>query len=163
TGGTTNVLAGGTAHNLTVSSGGTLRVEGRRVRKEGGLTGGVENVSYSGAITGGIGSGTGIFGGTEDVVAGGADRNVCEVGGGMLNVLGTITSNVTVFSGGVENVSSGGVVTGVPNSGTAVSGGTVNVLSGGSFAFSTDFTGGTTNVLAGGTAHNLTVSSGGTL
>jgi autotransporter passenger strand-loop-strand repeat protein len=44
-----------------------------------------------------------------------------------LNVAGTTTSNVTVLSGGVETVSSGGVVTG-----TTIAGGTLEITSGGS-------------------------------
>ena len=52
---------------------------------------------------------------------------------GTLNVLGTVLSNVSRLTcGGLEVVSSGGVVSGRVGSGTAISEGTVNVLSGGS-------------------------------
>ena len=58
-------------------------------------------------------------------------HNIAVSSGGALNVAGTVTSDVAVFSGGVETVSSGGVVSGQHGAGTAISGGTVNVLSGG--------------------------------
>jgi autotransporter passenger strand-loop-strand repeat protein len=106
---------------------------------------------------------TDLAGGVTNVSAGATAHNVFVSSGGTLNVFGTITSLGGVSSGGVENILSGGVASGVLGSGTAVSGGTVNVLSGGSLAFSTDFAGGVTNVSAGGTADNLHVQSGGTL
>ena len=74
---------------------------------------------------------------------------------------GTVLSNVAVYDGGVENVLSGGVVTGVTGSGTGVSGGTVNVFGGGALDHLT-VSSGTLNVSAGGTVHNIAVSSGGT-
>ena len=69
--------------------------------------------------------------------------------GAALNVAGTITSDVTVYSGGVETVSSGGVVSGSAGAGTAISG-TVNVLSGGKFSFADVDRGGHLNVSKGG-------------
>ncbi len=45
---------------------------------------------------------------------------------GVLNVLGTTTSNVQVLSGGTENVLSGGVISGVFHTGT-VDHGTLNI------------------------------------
>ncbi|WP_163163998.1 hypothetical protein, partial [Bradyrhizobium uaiense] len=67
--------------------------------------------------------------------------------GGIFNVGGTVLSNVAVFAGGVENVFSGGVVTGVTSSGTGISGGTVNVSSGGAIDHTTVSSGGMLNVL----------------
>jgi len=66
---------------------------------------------------------------------------------------GITTSNVTISSGGTENISSGGVASGVADSGTNVSAGTVNVLSGGTAAFVKVFTHGTLNLSSGATAH----------
>ncbi|MFX9722014.1 hypothetical protein ABTO99_18450, partial [Acinetobacter baumannii] len=82
------------------------------------------------------------------------------VSSGTLNVAGTMTSNVTVSSGGVENVLSGGLISGTFGSGTLISAaGTVNVLAGGTGAFLTVSSGGTFNV-AGTVLSNVTVSSG---
>ncbi|MBR1207448.1 hypothetical protein [Bradyrhizobium sp. AUGA SZCCT0124] len=175
--GTLNVLAGGSAAYVGVSSGGTFNVSGTVLSNVAVYDGGVENVLSGGVVTGVTGSGTGVSGGTVNVLSGGAldhltvssgtlnvsaggtAHNIAVSSGGTMNVAGTITSNTAVIDGGVENVLSGGVVTGVPGSGTGVSGGTVNVLSGGALDHLT-VSSGTLNVSAGGTAHDLTVSSG---
>ena len=85
------------------------------------------------------------------------------VSGGNLNVAGTVTSDVTVFSGGLETVAAGGVVSGSGVAGTTLSGGEVNVLSGGQLAFATVSSGGELNVSKGGSAADIVVSSGGGL
>src|SRR5262249_61586508 len=89
-----------------------------------------------------------VAGGGTDVSAGGTAHNLVVSSGGTLNVLGDVSA-VTVLSGGVENISSGGTA-GVSGSFIGVSG-TVNVLSGGALAFSTDLAGGGTNLVSGGT------------
>src|SRR3984957_10287638 len=181
-GGKLIVSKGGTAHDITVSSGGALNVAGTITSDVTVFAGGGERVSSGGVVSGATGAGTVISGGTVNVLSGGklefADVdsggkvNVKKGGtahdltvssGGALNVAGTITSDVTVFSGGVETVSSGGVVSGASGSGTDISGGTVNVLSGGKFEFAVVDGGGDLNVSKGGTAHDILVSSGGTL
>ncbi|WP_299107554.1 hypothetical protein, partial [uncultured Bradyrhizobium sp.] len=158
-GGVLNLLAGGSATHVGVSSGGTFNVFGNVLSNAAVYSGGVENVSSGGSISGAIGSGTGVSGGTLNVLAGGSAAFVGVSSGGIFNVAGTVLSNVSVVSGGVENVLSGGVVTGVPGSGTGVSGGTVNVFAGGALDHLT-VSSGTMNVSAGGTAHNVVVSSG---
>ena len=90
-------------------------------------------------------------GGITIVFSGGTADHLKVSSGGTLDVLGTVTSNVDVFAGGTVNVSSGGVVSGGPSSGTAVSG-TLNVLSGGSDAFNAISGGGQVVVSAGGIA-----------
>ncbi|WP_375787265.1 hypothetical protein ACE10Z_06865 [Bradyrhizobium sp. Pha-3] len=159
-GGTVNLLAGGSAVFVGVSSGGTFNVAGTVLSNGLVFAGGVENVQSGGLITGAISSGTGVLG-VLNVLAGGSAAYVGVSSGGTFNVSGTVLSNVAVYGGGVENVLSGGVVTGVTGSGTGVSGGTVNVLAGGALDHLT-VSSGTLNVSAGGTAHNIAVSSGGT-
>ncbi|MCC8960436.1 hypothetical protein H8B02_45680, partial [Bradyrhizobium sp. Pear77] len=111
------------------------------------LTGGVETVLSGGLITGAINSGTGISGGTLNVLAGGSAAFVAVSSGGVLNVAGTFLSMGGVRSGGVENVLSGGLITGAVSSGTGVSaGGVLNVLAGGSAAFVGVSSGGIFNV-----------------
>ena len=66
---------------------------------------------------------------------GGTAHDIVVSTGGALNVAGTITSNVAVFSGGVETVSSGGWSAATFWAGTPDFG-TVNVLSGGKYGFS---------------------------
>ena len=100
--------------------------------------------------------------GSQVVSWGGMADATTVSSGGTLDVQGTATSDVAVDAGGVENVSSGGVISGAPNSGTGISGGTVNVLSGGSAVFLGVSSGGTLNVSAGAAAADFTVSSGGT-
>ncbi|MHC2467869.1 hypothetical protein [Bradyrhizobium embrapense] len=156
--GTLNVSAGGTVHNITVSSGGTMNVAGTITSNTLVSSGGIENVLSGGLISGATNSGTGVLG-TLNLLAGGSAVHVGVSSGGTFNVAGTVLGNVGVYDGGVENVLSGGVVTGVPGSGTGISGGTVNVLSGGALDHLT-VSSGTLNVSAGGTAHDLTVSSG---
>ena len=74
-------------------------------------------------------------GGMLNVSSGGTADHITVSSGGTANVLGTITSDVSVFSGGVEYVSSGGVVTGAsgaatgfPADGECTLGGQVGVL-----------------------------------
>ncbi|SED91990.1 autotransporter passenger strand-loop-strand repeat-containing protein [Bradyrhizobium erythrophlei] len=156
--GTLNVSAGGTVHNITVSNGGTMNVAGTITSNTLVSSGGIENVLSGGLISGATSSGTGVLG-TLNLLAGGSAVHVGVSSGGTFNVAGTVLGNVGVYDGGVENVLAGGVVTGVPGSGTGVSGGTVNVLSGGALDHLT-VSSGTLNVSAGGTAHDVTVSSG---
>ncbi|MGY3698448.1 autotransporter passenger strand-loop-strand repeat protein [Bradyrhizobium sp. USDA 3240] len=177
-GATLNVLAGGSASMVNVS--GTLNVRGKITSNVTVQSGGHEIVSAGGSVTGVTGSGTAISG-VVDVLSGasfeyatvfsGGDLNVSSgatadhisvSSGGIFNVGGTVLSNVAVFAGGIENVFSGGVVTGVTGSGTGISGGTVNVSSGGAIDHMTVSSGGMLNVLSGATAHNVSVSSGGT-
>ena len=180
-GGKLIVSKGGTAYDLTVSSGGALNVAGTITSDVTVFAGGVETVSSGGVVTGASGSDTAISG-TVNVLSGGSlehatilaggKLNLAKGGtvdhlnvssGGTLNVAGKVTSDVAVFAGGVETVSSGGVVSGLAGSGTAISGGTVNVLSGGAFTFADVDSGGHLNVSKGGIAHDITVSSGGQL
>ncbi|MCC8960091.1 AIDA repeat-containing protein, partial [Bradyrhizobium sp. Pear77] len=177
-GATLNVLAGGSASMINVS--GTLNVRGKITSNVTIQSGGHEIVSAGGSVTGVTGSGTAISG-VVDVLSGasfeyatvfsGGDLNVSSgatadhisvSSGGIFNVGGTVLSNVAVFAGGIENVFSGGVVTGVTSSGTGISGGTVNVSSGGAIDHTTVSSGGILNVLSGATAHHVAVSSGGT-
>ena len=178
-GGTLNVLAGGSASMINVS--GTLNVQGKITSNVSIQSGGHEIVSAGGSVTGVTGSGTAISG-LVDVLSGasfeyatvfnGGDLNVSSgatadhisvSSGGIFNVGGTVLSNVSVFAGGIENVLSGGVVTGVTGSGTGISGGTVNVSSGGAIDHATVISGGVLNVTSGATAHNIAVSSGAAL
>ncbi|WP_420971556.1 AIDA repeat-containing protein [Bradyrhizobium sp. B120] len=176
-GATLNVLAGGSASMINVS--GTLNVRGKITSNVTIQSGGHEIVSAGGSVTGVTGSGTAISG-VVDVLSGasfeyatvfsGGDLNVSSgatadhisvSSGGIFNVGGTVLSNVAVFAGGIENVFSGGVVTGVTGSGTGISGGTVNVSSGGAIDHTTVISGGVLNVLSGATANHVAVSSGG--
>ncbi|WP_163163956.1 hypothetical protein, partial [Bradyrhizobium uaiense] len=61
-------------------------------------------------------------GGDLNVSSGATADHISVSSGGIFNVGGTVLSNVAVFAGGVENVFSGGVVTGVTSSGTGISG-----------------------------------------
>ncbi|WP_342711237.1 AIDA repeat-containing protein [Bradyrhizobium sp. B124] len=177
-GATLNVLAGGSASMINVS--GTLNVRGKITSNVTIQSGGHEIVSAGGSVTGVTGSGTAISG-VVDVLSGGSfeyatvfsggDLNVSSgatadhisvSSGGLFNVGGTVLSNVAVLAGGIENVLSGGVVTGVTSSGTGISGGTVNVSSGGAIDHTTVSSGGMLNILSGATAHHVAVSSGGT-
>ncbi|MGY3482155.1 autotransporter passenger strand-loop-strand repeat protein [Bradyrhizobium sp. USDA 4011] len=179
-GGALNVSAGATAHDVTLS-GGTLNVQGRITSNVTIQSGGHEIVSAGGSVTGVTGSGTAISG-LVDVLSGasfeyatvfnGGDLNVSSgatadhisvSSGGIFNVGGTVLSNVSVFAGGIENVFSGGVVTGVTGSGTGISGGRVNVSSGGAIDHTTVISGGVLNIASGAAAHDIAVSSGGAL
>jgi autotransporter passenger strand-loop-strand repeat protein len=71
-GGLAIVSAGATADHLTVSSGGTLEVFGTITSNVGLDTGGTEFVESGGLTSGAPGSGTGISGGTLDVLSGGS-------------------------------------------------------------------------------------------
>ncbi|WP_375783094.1 hypothetical protein ACE10Z_24710 [Bradyrhizobium sp. Pha-3] len=178
-GGTLNVLAGGSASMINVS--GTLNVQGKITSNVTIQSGGHEIVSAGGSVTGVAGSGT-VISGVVDVLSGasfeyatvfnGGDLNVSSgatadhisvSSGGVFNVGGTVLSNVSVFAGGIENVFSGGVVTGVTGSGTGISGGTVNVSSGGAIDHTTVISGGVLNIKSGAAAHDIAVSSGGAL
>ena len=131
------VSAGGTASGTTVSKRGFQDVFGTAV------------------------STTVASGGQEFVEAGGIAIAATISSGGTLNVLGTTTSVVTVLSGGTETVSSGGLISGTPFSGTHIAGGTVNLLAGGSAAYVGVSSGGIFNV-AGTILSAQTVFSGGT-
>ena len=74
----------------------------------------------------------------------------------MANIGGLVTNNQAILAGGIETILSGGVVTGIPNSGTGISGGTVRVLSGGEFDHGTILSGGVLNVSAGASVHDIT-------
>jgi autotransporter passenger strand-loop-strand repeat protein len=134
---------------------------------------GVATVSSGGAITGQpVGAGlflydTAISGGVLNVLSGGSAGAVFVFSGGQLNVLGTITDDVFVESGGTETVSSGGLVLGPAFSATSLfAGGTLNVLAGGTIQSVSIFGAGaydagsavSTSVLSGGF---LAVQSGG--
>ena len=58
-----------------------------------------------------------------NISAGGSGAFIGVSAGGTLNVAGTILSNVSVSAGAVENVLSGGLISGVSGSGTGVSSG----------------------------------------
>jgi autotransporter passenger strand-loop-strand repeat protein len=97
------------------------------------------------------------------VSAGGTTDELYVSSGGVLNVHGKVTSGVTVFAGGVETVSSGGVVSGASVADTTLSGGEVDVLSGGKLTFATVLSGGELTVSKGGSAASIVVFSGGNL
>src|SRR5262249_35160404 len=110
-------------------------------------SGGTENILNGGLATGPTGSANKISGGTVNVQSGGKIDHVAVFDGGILNVAGTVLSNNTISSGGIENVLSGGSIGGGVGSGTGVSsGGTLNFLSGASGAFIAVYSGGTFNV-----------------
>jgi autotransporter passenger strand-loop-strand repeat protein len=187
-GGTETILHGGTDEDFEVANGGTLVVFGTANTASGVSfvdSGGLEIISSGGTATGGVVvsgilAGTAVggtvdvlsggsfsfsidFGGTTNISAHGTGHDLGAIGGGTLNVLGTVTSDLWAFSGGVINVSSGGVVTGASDTSTMISGGEVDVLSGGKLAFATVSSGGSLNVSSGGRVANIIVSSGGNL
>src|SRR5262249_58757906 len=90
-GGVLNVLSGGLISGQSFS--GT------------GISGGTVNVSAGGSAAF-LGVGTSGTGGVLNVLAGGIAANYTVSGTGSANVLGTVTSNATVF--GVQDVSAGG-------------------------------------------------------
>jgi autotransporter passenger strand-loop-strand repeat protein len=103
-----------------------------------------------------------LSGGVLNVSAGGTVANFTVASGGSANLLGTSLSGTNILSGGVEVISSGGVVTAGTSSGTGNGvGGTVYVLSGGVLDNAVVFSSGALNISAGGTARNFAVSSGG--
>ena len=88
----------------------------------------------------------------------GGDRpRYLVISGGNVNVAGAITSHVAVFSGGIETVSSGGVVTGASDDSTVIFGGEVDVLSGGAW-LRDGVSGGVLSLASGGSAANIIVS-----
>jgi autotransporter passenger strand-loop-strand repeat protein len=99
------------------------------------LTGGVEMISSGGVDSQSFALGTIVSGGTVDVLSGGEFDLGTVSSGGVLNVFGTTNSTNSISSGGVENVWSGGLVSGATDSGTILAGGTLNVFSGGTAAF----------------------------
>ena len=163
-----------------MSSGGVLNVAGTITSDVVVVAGGIETVSSGGLVSGNGTAGT-LISGTVTVLSGGTlafadieggQLNISKGGiahdifvssGSELNVAGTITSNVSVFSDGIETVSSGGVVTGASAARTTISGGEVDVLSGGRLGFATVSSGGVLNISSGGSAANIIVSSGGAL
>ncbi|WP_181309128.1 hypothetical protein [Pseudomonas aeruginosa] len=111
-GGVENVLAGGSAAFIAVYGGGVLNVAGETLSTVG-ISGGVENVLSGGFISGAPHSGTGVYaGGTLNISAGGSGAFVGVNSGGTANVAGVILSNSVISSGGVENVLSGGLISG---------------------------------------------------
>ena len=182
-GGVLTVSSGGTASYLLVASGGLLNVAGVVTRNITISSGGVEIVS-SGGVASGLAApnGTGIFGGTVNVLSDGTMERVSMVSsgtlnvsagatlhdatvssGGHLNVAGTVTSNIAILSGGVETILSGGIATNATVGGTLIDGGTVNLLSGGALDHATISLDGVLTVSAGATAHDVIVANGGTL
>ena len=162
--GTENILSGGVANNIAVFSGGILNVAGETLSNITVSAGGVENVLSGGFLSGQVYSGSGNFGtsvsGVLNISAGGSAAFIGAANGGIINVAGTMLHNQAISAGGVENVLSGGVVTGVTGSGTSISG-TVNVFAGGEFDHATIFTnGGVLNLSAGASAHNIVLSAG---
>src|SRR5260221_8439235 len=84
-------------------------------------------------LSGGFASATVVAGGGNlQIDSGGSAAGAFISSGGSLFVFGTITNNVDVYSGGVENIVAGGFTSGALNSGTRISRGKVNVFSGGS-------------------------------
>jgi autotransporter passenger strand-loop-strand repeat protein len=154
-GGLETVDSGGVAHGATISSGGEQDIDG--TASGGEIFGGAVDVMSGGAYS----SSTDFAGAVTNIFAGGIADHLVLSSGGQINVLGTVTSNVTVSGGGLMVISSGGVVSGALGFGTGVHGGTVDVQSGGKFSFFTDFAGGETDIAAGGIASHLSVSSGG--
>jgi autotransporter passenger strand-loop-strand repeat protein len=173
-GGTLNVLSGGTAAHLQVSGGATVNVLGTITSSVSVYSGGIENVSSGGVATGVPHSGTAVSGGTLNVLSGGAldhstdfaggttevfaggtAHNLTVSSGGTLNVLGTLTGNITVSGGGILTVSSGGAASGV----TVSSGGNEYVY--GADAGATVNDGGHQYVLAGGIATGTAVNDPG--
>ena len=151
------IMSGGQADGTTVFIFGRQQVDAGGIASGTVISGGFDNVF--GAELSAIVNNSG----TLNVWGGGTAAHLKISSGGMLNVLGTVTSDVTVFSGGVENISSGGVVGGDSGAGTRLSGGTVNVFAGGAAAFLGVSNGGTLNVLEGGLAVSIGVSSGGVM
>ena len=111
-GGQLNVDAGGIAHDLFVSSGGTLNVAGIITSNTTVFSGATENILYGGDASGAVGSGTKISGGTVNLQSGGLLDHSTVFAGGILNVAGTVTSNIAISAGGIENVLSGGLTSG---------------------------------------------------
>jgi autotransporter passenger strand-loop-strand repeat protein len=174
------ILSGGTDSGATVSSGGREIVfAGGTASNTTVLKGGVETVSSGGSASDTTVSSGGtvnvlsgdtafesatVFGGGKlNISKGGTAHDIAVSSGGAMNVAGTITSDVTVFSGGVETVLSGGVVSGASVADTTLSGGEVNVRSGGKLAFATVLSGGELIVSKGGSAASIVVSGGGNL
>ena len=101
-----------------VSNGSTLNVQGTRSSSISVQSGGVENVSSGGWITGQLDAGTFVAaGGTLSLLAGGSAGFINV--SGSLNIAGINTANVRVQSGAVENISSGGLTRGTSGGGTA--------------------------------------------
>ena len=152
-GGVLNISAGAIAHDFGVSSGGSVNILGTVTSDTAVFAGGTETVSSGGVLGGVLSSGTAVSGGTLNVLAGGTAHNIAVSSGGNLNVAGTVTSDVVVSAGGIETVSSGGLITGQVYSGSGDFGtgvqGTVNVLAGGSAAFAGISSGAAINVSAG--------------
>jgi autotransporter passenger strand-loop-strand repeat protein len=109
--GTLNVLAGGTLYNAGVYSGAQLNISSGGTAASLGVSGG----------------------GVLNLAAGGTADGFSVSSGGLANVLGTSLSNTRIASGGLEIISSGGIVSGALSSGNSISG-AVDVLSGGTLA-----------------------------
>src|SRR5262245_46382981 len=85
-----------------ISNGGSETVSG--TERGGTVLAGTLLVESGGTVT----SETISNGGTATILSGGTADHITVSNGGTLDVLGTVTSNVAVDLGGVENVSSGG-------------------------------------------------------
>jgi autotransporter passenger strand-loop-strand repeat protein len=178
-GGTQQVVAGGTASGTTVSSGGAQYDAGTVSGTT--LSGGTQVVFGSAANT------TIASGGTQDVVAGGSAGGTTVSGGGTQYVAGTASGTMlsggtevvfgsavstTIASGGIQQVVVGGIASGATvssggsqyvagtASNTTVSDGGTEFVFGGDTSATVD-SGGTQSVAAGGTANGATVSVGG--
>ena len=111
-------MSASTGAATVVSNGSTLNVQGTRSSSISVQSGGVENVSSGGWITGQLDAGTFVAaGGTLSLLAGGSAGFINV--SGSLNVAGINTANVRVQSGAVENISSGGLTRGTSGGGTA--------------------------------------------
>ena len=171
-GGTQYVSAGGTALETTINGGNQDVSPGGVASNTTINEGGLQNVS-SGAVV----SATIVAGGTQNVSSGGKAYNVVQYSGGNINadvyggdtetyVSGTnasgeaftlqngVASNFILYAGGLQNVSSGAVV-----SDTLVAGGTQNVSFGG-VASNTTLNSGAVNLYEGGLINGLNATGG---
>jgi autotransporter passenger strand-loop-strand repeat protein len=158
TGDTLGVLSGGTAVDITISSGGSETISGGSTSSDTVLTGGSLTVSSGGAV----GPGT-VNSGTETVFSGGEVVSPSINGSGVLGL-----SSGAVVSGGITFSGSGGELeiagTAMPSSTILgfVSGDTIDLTS---IAFdSTGFavltTGNVLEVTEGGTTYDLNLDPG---
>src|SRR5262249_23425304 len=105
------ILSGGTAVATAVSSGGIQQVDAGGVASGTVVsTGGLDTIYGSESQA--------TIKGAATIGAGGKAHHLTVSSGGTLNVLGTVTSNTTVSAGSVENVFSGGLISGATGSGT---------------------------------------------
>ena len=187
-GGTLDILSGGTAVGTTVDSGGSEIVSSGGTASNTTVSGGGSLV----VLSHGIADPATIYGGGSETVSSGGTDLGAHVSGGIQIDLGLVSGvtvyagsqvvgsagtaiGTTVSNGGTEVVSSGGKTSGTVlrsgqeilsrgavASGTVISGGGEIVSSGGS-ALATVISGGTLEVASGGTASGVIFSSGGIL